>query len=330
MNKICLSLSSTLDWETIKKHALRAESLSYHSVWFGDHIMSSPFFGPVPRFECWTLISALAPLLQTLRVGPLVLANSFRNPALLAKMAATLDVISNGRLEMGIGAGGVQGEYEAYGYECPPPGVRIRQMDEGIRIMKLMWTEEKPSFKGEHYQIRDAVCDPKPVQKPHPPLTIGGSGEKLTLRIAAREADRCNFMPCGPDRYRHLLGVLQDHCKTVGRDFDEIEKSLYTQVYLFKDEQEIRARSKGIREQIGARLRRVRRPLEPKRTLNDLLEDFKDRSLFGTVEDCIEKIRTYESLGVTCFILRFQGEGPGVFDKEGFELFNDHVLNEIR
>lgn len=330
MNKICLSLSTTLNWETIKRQAIKAEESGYHSIWFGDHIMTSPFFGSVPRLECWTLISALAQHLKTLRVGPLVIANSFRNPALLAKMVATLDVISNGRLEMGIGAGGVRPEYDAYGYKYPPTAVRIRQMEESIRIMKLMWTEEKPSFTGKYYQIKDAVCEPKPIQKPHPPLTVGGSGEKLTLKITAKEADRCNFMPCGPDRYKHLLEVLRGHCKTVGRDFDEIEKSLYTQVYLFRNQRDMEARSKTIQDQIETRFKRIQRSLRPGRSLNDLLNTFKGRSLFGTLEDCIEKLKLYKSLGVTCYILRFQGEEHGIPDQEGFELFNEHILDEIR
>lgn len=316
MNKICLSLSATLDWKTIKKSALRAQELDYHSVWFGDHLMSSPFQGHASRLECWTLISALIPQLETLRVGPLVLANSFRNPALLAKMVATLDVISDGRLEVGIGAGGVQTEYAGYGYECPSPAVRLKQMEEGIHIMKLMWTEEKPSFKGDHYWIEDSVCEPKPVQKPYPPLTVGGSGEKLTLRIVAREADRCNFLPCGLERFKHLLDVLRGHCKAAGRDFDEIEKSLYTQVYLFKNEQEIEAQLKRIRE------------LGPRRLRGDSLDTFKNRALFGTVEDCIEKLKSYKSLGVKCYILRFQGKRHGL-PEESFDLFNEHILGEI-
>jgi len=233
-------------------------------------------------------------------------------------MAATLDVISDGRLEIGIGAGGVQTEYAGYGYECPSPAVRLKQMEEGIRIMKLMWTEENPSFKGDHYWIENSVCEPKPVQKPYPPLTVGGSGEKLTLRIVAREADRCNFLPCGLERFKHLLDVLRGHCKAAGRDFDGIEKSLYTRVYLFKNEREI-----------GAWLKRIQE-LEPKRSFDDLLNTFKRRAIFGTVEDCIEKLRIYKSLGVTCYILRFQGKEHATPGEEGFQLFNEHILSDLR
>jgi alkanesulfonate monooxygenase SsuD/methylene tetrahydromethanopterin reductase-like flavin-dependent oxidoreductase (luciferase family) len=193
-------------------------------------------------------------------------------------------------------------------------------MEEGIRIMKLMWTEEKPSFKGEYYQIKDSVCEPKPVQKPYPPVTIGGSGEKLTLKIVAKEADRCNFLPCEPEKFKHLLEVLHGHCMTVGRDFDEIEKSLFAGIYLFKNEKEMEAQ-----------LRKVYEALKPKRPFDDWVNAYKNRVLlFGTVDDCIKRLRIYQSLGVTCYILRFEGGEHSIPHEEGFELFNEHILNEIR
>lgn len=321
MNKICLSLSSTLDWETIKRFAFKAEGLDYHSVWFGDHFMGGGGLltrSHDSRFECWTLMSALAPKLKTLRVGPLVLANSFRNPALLAKMAATLDVISNGRLEMGIGAGALQREYEGYGYEYPQPAVRIRQMEEGIRIMKLLWTEKKPSFKGKYYWVKDSVCEPKPIQKPHPPLTIGGGGEKLTLRIVAKEADRCNFGGT-PEQQKHLLDVLRNHCKTVGRDFNQIEKSLFTGIYLFKNERETHEQMKN-----------VYKTQETEMPFDEWLNAYKNRVVFGTPDDCIERLKAYKPLGVTCYILRFEGGEHSIPHEEGFNLFNEHILEEIR
>ncbi len=323
MNKICLSLSSTSDWETIKKLSLRAEKLNYHSVWFGDHLAGGgglPAHSHDSRFECWTLMSALAPQLTTLRVGPLVLSNSFRNPALLAKMAATLDSISNGRLEIGIGAGWMQREYEAYGYEYPLPAVRIRQMEEGIRVMKLLWTEKTPSFIGKYYSIKDSVCEPKPIQKPYPPLMIGGSGEKLTLKIVAKEADRCNFgLRGGLEQYKHLLNVLRSHCEKVGRSYDEIEKSLFTGVCLFRNEREMETQLKLLHKRQGSR-----------KPFDDWLNTYKNRVIFGTVDDCIEKINAYSLLGVTCYILRFEGGEHSIHHEEGFNLFNEHVLNEIR
>ena len=317
MKKISLILSATHEWETIKKLASRAQELNYHSVWFGDHLALHG-----PRFECWTLISALSSVLETLRVGPLVLSNSFRNPALLAKMAATLDVISDGRLEMGIGAGWRKEEYEAYGYDYPSPVVRIKQMAEGIRIMKLMWTEERPSFEGKYYSIKDCECLPKPVQKPHPPLTVGGWGEKYTLRVVAEEADRCNFYG-SPKQYKHLLDVLHDHCEAVGRNFNEIEKSLITRLYLLKDEEETERKWRELYEAAGGR----RLPWRQERgTLDEWREANKGRYIVGTPDRCLETLKEYEMLGVTYYMLRFEALPHG----EGFELFNEYILDEIR
>jgi len=319
MKKICLSISATHQWETIKKIASRAEELGYHSIWFGDHLAAgwrAKFHAS--RLECWTLMSALAPLLERTRIGPLVLANSFRNPALMAKMASTLDVISNGRLEMGAGAGWSQREYEAYGYKFPSAATRIKQMEEGIRIMKLMWTQEQPSFKGKYYSIKEAVCKPKPIQKPHPPLTVGGAGERLTLRVVAKEADRCNFF-APPEKYDYLLGVLKKHCKDIGRDYNEIEKSLLAGVYIFDDE-----------EQGKEKLKKIYRAREPSAPFEDWLESYKKNVIFGNIEECLRRLKAYDPLGVDCYILKFEDSTGYLPSQDGFELFNDHVLEEIR
>ncbi len=319
MNKICASVSAAFDWETIKRLSLRMEKLDYHSVWFGDHLTSAGRGqAHARRFECWTLMSALMPLLDNLRVGSMVLSNSFRNPALLAKMGASLDVISRGRLEMGIGAGWNQDEYEAYGYEYPSPGIRLRQMEEGIHIMKLLWTEEKPSFEGRFYSVKDAVCEPKPIQKPYPPITIGGAGEKLTLRIVAKEADRCNFH-VSPERAKHLLEVLRRHCETVGRNYDDIEKSLMPSILVYKDKQKMEEILKKIYKQAGRKL-----------AFDEWLDSYRSRVIFGTVEECIERLKEYGNLGFTCYMMRFEDSRPFLPRQEGFELFNEYILDEIR
>jgi len=319
MKKVCVSLSAAFGWETIKRLAFRMERLGYHSVWFGDHLTSGGRGqAHASRFECWTLMSALMSLLNNLRVGSMVLSNSFRNPALLAKMAASLDVISGGRLELGIGAGWSEREYEAYGYEYPRPVVRLRQMEEGIRIMKLMWTEEKPSFKGKYYWIKDSTCEPKPVQKPYPPITIGGSGEKLTLEIVAREADRCNFFG-SLEEFKHLLEVLRMHCEAVGRNYTEIEKSMMASIYLYKDERKMEEN-----------LRKIYNSSEAGLGFDEWVDSFKSKVIFGTVEDCIERLRAYGDLGVTCYIMRFEDSRPFLPQQEGFELFNEYILEEIQ
>jgi F420-dependent oxidoreductase-like protein len=208
----------------VRDVVLECEQLGYDSVWLDDHLM----FGKRPVLECWTTLSALSAITAKIRLGTMVLCNSFRKPALLAKMAATLDVISNGRLEFGIGAGVQRDEHAAYGIPFPKPRDRIGRMKEAVEIIKKLWTEESASYQGKYYRINEAVCEPKPLQKPHPPITIGGSGEKLTLKVAAEHADRCDwgYVP-SLELYKHKLDVLESHCKVIGRNFHQIEKSCW-------------------------------------------------------------------------------------------------------
>jgi F420-dependent oxidoreductase-like protein len=208
----------------IRTIALECEQLGYDSIWLDDHLM----FGKQPILECWTTIAALSSITTKIRLGTMVTCNSFRNPALLAKMAATLDVISNGRLELGIGAGVQKDEHVAYGVPFSQPQDRIGKMKEAVEIIKKLWTEEKASYQGKYYRINEAVCEPKPLQKPHPPITIGGTGEKLALKVTAQHADRFDWghIP-SLELYKHKLDVLKSHCKAVGRNFEEIEKSCW-------------------------------------------------------------------------------------------------------
>jgi F420-dependent oxidoreductase-like protein len=211
-------------FDRVRNIVLECERLGYDSVWLDDHLM----FGKNPLLECWTTIAALSSITAKIRLGTMVLCNSFRNPALLAKMTATLDVISNGRLEFGIGAGVQRDEHAAYGVQFPAPHERIGKMKEAIEIIKKLWTEKKASYKGKYYRITEAVCEPKPLQKPHPPIIVGGSGEKLTLKVTAQHANRCDlgYIP-SMELYQHKIDVLENHCKAVGRNFHEIEKSCW-------------------------------------------------------------------------------------------------------
>jgi F420-dependent oxidoreductase-like protein len=209
---------------SIRNIVLECERLGYDSIWLDDHLM----YGKNPVLECWTTIAALSSITTKIRLGTMVLCSSFRNPALLAKMAATLDVISNGRLELGIGAGIQRDEHIAYGIPFLQSHNRISRMKEAVEIIKKLWTEEKASYEGKYYRVTEAVCEPKPLQKPHPPITIGGSGEKLTLKVAAEHADRYDWgnIP-SLELYKHKLDVLESHCNAVGRNFHEIEKSCW-------------------------------------------------------------------------------------------------------
>ena len=285
---------------------LECERLGYNSVWLDDHLM----FEKQPILECWTTLSSLSAVTSKIRLGSMVLCNGFRNPALLAKMAATLDVISNGRLEFGVGAGVARDEHEAYGIPFLKPHARIDRLKEAVEIIKKMWTEEKASYEGKYYRINEAVCEPKPLQQPHPPITIGGGGEKLTLKVAAQHADRCDwgYVP-SLERYKHKLDVLESHCKAVGRDFNEIEKSCWLggQMFIVPDQKEL-----------GEKVLQ----LKPK---NVSLEDFKKINFVATPDECRQKIRQYASLGVTYFMLFF-GDLP---DLGSLRLFAESVVKKL-
>ena len=157
----------------IRDIVLECEKLGYHSVWLDDHLMYNDW----PILECWTTLSALAALTSKIRLGTMVSCNAHRNPALLAKAAATLDVISGGRLELGIGAGVQEKEHLAYGFGFPNLNVRVERLGEALQVIRQLWTQEKATFRGKHYALKDAVCEPKPIQKPYPPITVGGSSK---------------------------------------------------------------------------------------------------------------------------------------------------------
>ena len=168
-------------FESIRSLAAAGEELQYDSIWLGDHF----FYSEQPFLECWTTLSALSCATKKIKLGTQVLCNSYRHPPLVAKMAATLDVISGGRLILGLGAGWHKREYEAYGIPFRRDGIRVSRLEEAVKVIKKMWTQPATTFKGKHYVVKDARCEPKPIQKPHPPIWIGGNGNRI-LRIAAR------------------------------------------------------------------------------------------------------------------------------------------------
>ena len=298
-------------YRSLEGQALDAERLGFESVWISDHLM----LDNKPIVECFTTLSALATLTQKIRLGSLVACNSYRSPSLLAKISATLDVISKGRLEFGIGAGWNAEEYMAYGIPFPPPSTRIAQMREGIEIIKRMWTEEAPSFTGEYFSIEGAHCEPKPIQKPHPPITLGGSGEKLTLKAVAEYADRSNWMG-SVSEFAHKLGVLKEHCSQVGRDYDEIEKSWMGRAMVGTDPQQLKNGLKKLYR--SGRLR-----ITPPQPFEDWLETIVERGLIGSPSQCLAKIKEYADLGVTYFMIGFL-DSPST---ENMELFSENVMS---
>lgn len=195
-------------------------------AWLFDHFMPLGNDPTGPCLEGWSLLSAFAALTKRLRLGLMVTGNTYRHPAILANIGATVDVISHGRLDFGIGAGWNELEHNAYGIPLYKPGERLRRFGEACEVIKLMWTETAPDFDGRYYQLKGARCEPKPVQKPYPPFVIGGSGEKLTLRITAQYADIWNFVGGSTEDFRHKSQVLDDHCAAIGRDPSEIDRSV--------------------------------------------------------------------------------------------------------
>jgi F420-dependent oxidoreductase-like protein len=211
-------------FEAMTRVAQEAENLGFNSVWLYDHFHTIPVPSQEVTFECWMSTAALARDTKRVRIGQLVTCNGYRNPALLAKMASTVDVMSHGRLDFDVGAGWFEHEYRAYGYDYPGAPVRLRYLREAIQVILAMWTQEEAVFEGKYYQVRGAINQPKGVPKPHIPLLIGGGGEKVTLKLVAQYADACNIGGDIPT-IRHKLDVIKQHCENVGRDYTSIRRT---------------------------------------------------------------------------------------------------------
>lgn len=212
-------------WQEMLSLWRELDTLGFDSVWVFDHFLPIVSDSTGPCLEGWTALAALAMATQKLRLGVMVTGNTYRHPAVLAKMATTVDIISGGRLILGMGAGWFELEHNAYGIAFPKVGERLARLDEALEVVKRLWTEEKATFAGKYYQLTDALFQPRPVQKPHPPILVGATGEKVALKIVARHADMWN-MGGTPQACRHKIEVLTEHCRRIGRDPDTIEKSV--------------------------------------------------------------------------------------------------------
>ncbi len=216
-------------YETMTRAAQIAEECGYASIWLADHLMPTvPHLTEAMLFECWTSLAALARDTKRVRLCQAVTCNGYRNPALLAKMASTVDVLSHGRLVLGMGAGDFEQEFRAYGYACPEAPERLRQLREAVQVILAMWTQDEATFEGTYYQVHGAVNQPKGVQKPHIPLLIGGDGEKVTLKLVAQYADACHMIAPDPAMLEHKFAVLKAHCEAVGRDYESIRRTATT------------------------------------------------------------------------------------------------------
>jgi len=231
-------------FEAVKAKALWAENHGFS--WFSvmDHLIQIPNVGTAdePFMEGWTILSALAAVTTRIRLATLASSVGYRNPAHLAKIAASVDIISRGRLTFGFGAGWHEPEYRQYGWEFPArPAVRIRQMEEAVRLISAMWTEKRTTFQGRYFRAENAILEPKPVQQPRPPIMIAGGGEQLTLRAVARLADACN-VGGSPDAVRHKFAVLRGHCERERRDYHSIERTSIISFLLARDDASLAAK----------------------------------------------------------------------------------------
>ena len=206
--------------------ALDVASQSFGSLWSSDHLNYSSEF----RVECWTLLTWMAARYPGPMLGTVVMCNSFRNPSLLAKMSASLQHMSSGRLILGYGAGWYEEEYRSYGFDYPSAGIRIDMFKEGVEIIRRMWTESPANFVGAHYRVENVFCEPRP--DPQPVLMLGGGGEKRTLKIVAEQADWWNDVMRPTKELKHKLEVLENHCTEVGRNYDEIRKTLAPRFFI--------------------------------------------------------------------------------------------------
>jgi F420-dependent oxidoreductase-like protein len=263
----------------------RADALGYDSAWLFDHL---PITGDQagPCFEGWTLLTALAAQTRRIHAGCLVTSALYRNPAVLARMGATLDVVTGGRLELGLGAGWFEAETLAYGMPFPPTGERLARLDEALQVIRKLWTQETSDFAGRHYTLSGARCEPKPVQKPTPTIWVGGQGEKVTLRIVAERADGWDMDMLPLDVYDHKLAVIAGHCATAGRDPASVRRMIHFAGAIAADERSAQQRAEALARQ-----------------WNTDLAGLRGRVLLGTPHQAAEQLMGYVNRGVEHFVL---------------------------
>ncbi|MEO8289336.1 MAG: LLM class F420-dependent oxidoreductase [Chloroflexota bacterium] len=295
-------------YEHMTRFAQEMERLKYDSVWVYDHFHTVPTQELESNFECWISTAALARDTSTIRVGQMVTCNNYRPPALLAKMASTVDVLSHGRLDFGIGAGWYEEEYKAYGYDFPDGPERLRMLDEALQIIHAMWKDDYATFEGKYYQVRGAINEPKGVQKPHIPIWVGGSGEKVTLKLVAKYGDACNISEQAPEAYRRKLDILKGHCDTVGRDYDSIIKSSHTFMTLLTPGQDIDEGTAPFRR--GASL-----------------EQYLSRNFVGTPEQTVEYLSTLYEAGIEYFVIYFRND---LTKFDTIQMFAEEVMAKMR
>jgi len=248
---VMIEAQEGLTWERWFRLAERVESLGLDSLWRSDHFFSLSGHHDRPALECWTSLTALAQRSQRIRFGPLVSPMTFRHPALLARMAAAVDGLSDGRLVLGVGAGWNDSEHAAFGITLPALKERFDRLEEGIAVIKALWSGGTVDFDGRYYPLRGASALPRPIQKPAPPLLIGGDGELRLLRIVAQHADEWNSHAPGPDVYRAKRARLEEHCRAVGRDPNAIHRSWMGGILIGRDRSEVLEKGRWFHSFLG-------------------------------------------------------------------------------
>jgi alkanesulfonate monooxygenase SsuD/methylene tetrahydromethanopterin reductase-like flavin-dependent oxidoreductase (luciferase family) len=297
------------DYDTILKLANKSQDIGFNSIWFSDHFMLNQESTDKVLLDPWLIMAALSRDTNDIRLGSLVFCNSYRPPALHAKMGATLDVLSDGRLEFGMGAGWKEIEYNAYGYPFPPDMIRIAQLKESLQIIKKIWTQETPSFTGNYYQINEIVSYPKPIQKPHPPIWIGSMKAKHhMLDLTAQFGDGLNIAwSYSPEESSRIFDELNQLCKNHGRKPTDVRRSIGLWVRLFKNEND---EDKALKE--GATNRGIS------------VSEYKERvggALWGTSDMVASKLKEYQSLNVSYVILMF----PHMHEESYLEQFRSII-----
>lgn len=301
-------------WSTLSDLASRADAGPWESVWVYDHMHSFPYTEDEATHEAWSLMAALAATTSRVRLGQMCTCMGYRNPVLLAKTAATIDVISGGRLEMGIGAGWYEHEWRAYGYGFPSAGERLAMLDEGVRIMREAWSAGRVTLHGEHYRVDDAIVQPRPLQPGGIPMWVAGGGERKTLRTAARYADYTNFDGTA-EGFAHKSEVLHRHCAEVGRDPSEITRTANYNVAIAETEKEVEDRLGWLHDRLASRVGAAE--------ADKHLGAFRGLPAVGTPEQIVENLSALRDLGMDYGIFYF----PEIaHDTSGLELFEREVV----
>ncbi len=302
-------------WAVMKRLAQHADAGPWESIWVYDHFHTVPVPTEEATHEAWTLMAAFGAVTERVRLGQMCTCMSYRNPMYLAKVAATADHVSGGRIEMGIGGGWYEHEWRAYGYGFPGIGDRLGRLDEGVQIMRQAWSQGTATLDGKHYQVDGAILRPLPIQKEGIPLWVAGGGEKVTLRIAAQYAQYTNFSG-SPDEFARKSEILRGHCERLGTSFDAITRSANYNVVIARDEAEVRERIDAVEARLV--------PYIGEAKAAGAVKDLRDGSaLAGTPEQIVERLREMDTLGMTYPIVYFP---EAAYDVSGIELFAREVV----